>query len=656
MKKIIGLFMAAICFVCICSCGTVKSPADNGGDKPAPKPPAEDKYTEPEYDEFEVTQDGTVYRLQSTDANGRYFTEVDGFDKDKKVGIFYFLWIGQHDQKNAGADGCSWDSSLLSETELKANTEVGVFHYWNKPLYDYYNSEDPWVFRKHLELFVMAGIDYLVFDVSNSYYYKKVCDNIFPVAVEYAEQGWKIPKFIFYCHTKTKSIIMGKGDGTDADLGENGIYKDFYDPNNPALRKYDCLWYTEEDNGERNIERKPWIIVKNNGKGDEASQNFSECSKEVKDFFYTRELRWSGEHAADAEWVFPSDIDDPIEHKGMLSVSVAQHTSGAFSDSVFENGRRDSNRGRGWDNELGTNVESNIYFGTNYEGEWERAFKQSDKVNNIFLSTWNEWVAQKQMASWGGRSSSYFVDQFNPEFSRDIEMTADLWGDNYYLQTVFNARRFKQVSDSVNSAFLPRRTEIDINTDDERWNGTVGYLDFAGDTKPRNYKSSNLNAHGNVPNVVYTNTTGRNDIVKTNVTCDDKNMYFRIECDEDITAYEAGDKTWMNILIEIEGLKGNNWENYQFVINRTVDGKKTAVERLKRNGSSESIAGYGEFNVRDNVMTVAVPREFIGLADKESFTMNFKVADHVTNYTDIMDYYVNGDSAPIGRLNYTFGV
>ena len=137
MKKFLSLLTAVMCFVCICACGTTKRPPNDNDDPGNDKPPVEDKYTEPEYDEFEVTKDGTVLRLQSTDANGRYFSEVDGFDKDKKAGIFYFLWIGQHDQKSAGADGCAWDSSLLSETELKADTEAGVFHYWSKPLYDY---------------------------------------------------------------------------------------------------------------------------------------------------------------------------------------------------------------------------------------------------------------------------------------------------------------------------------------------------------------------------------------------------------------------------------------------------------------------------------------------------------------------------------------
>ena len=183
----------------------------------------------------------------------------------------------------------------------------------------------------------------------------------------------------------------------------------------------------------------------------------------------------------------------------------------------------------------------------------------------------------------------------------------------------------------------------------------MGFCDPAGDTAPRNYQSSNKADYGNVPNTVYVNDTGRNDIVQTRITCDDENLYFRIECADDITPYENGDKTWMNILLEVEGAKGSAWENYQYVINRTVTGDVTYIERLKADGKSE-IEASGELYVSGKVLTVKVPRSAVGLSGQKKFTVNFKVADRVTKYDDIMDYYVNGDSAPIGRLNYTFSV
>ena len=172
-------------------------------------------------------------------------------------------------------------------------------------------------------------------------------------------------------------------------------------------------------------------------------------------------------------------------------------------------------------------------------------------------------------------------------------------------------------------------------------------MDFTGDIASRDYKSSNFS----LPR--YVNDTGRNDIELARVTYDADNVYFLVKCADNITPYESGDKTWMNILLEVDNL-GNysSWENYQFVINRTVNGKKSSVENLKSDGSSVKI-GEADIAVNGKYLSVSVPRTVLGLTETD-FCFRFKVADHVINYTDIMDYYVNGDSAPIGRFNYTF--
>ncbi|MCH5718991.1 hypothetical protein [Niabella hibiscisoli] len=52
-------------------------------------------------------------------------------------------------------------------------------------------------------------------------------------------------------------------------------------------------------------------------------------------------------------------------------------------------------------------------------------------------------------------------------------------------------------------------------------------------------------------------------------------------------------------------------------------------------------------------MQVAVPLQAIGLTANQ-VALEFKVADHVTKYDDIMDYYITGDSAPIGRMNFAY--
>lgn len=53
-------------------------------------------------------------------------------------------------------------------------------------------------------------------------------------------------------------------------------------------------------------------------------------------------------------------------------------------------------------------------------------------------------------------------------------------------------------------------------------------------------------------------------------------------------------------------------------------------------------------------MQIAIPLSALGL-NINNCSFEFKVADHITKYDEIMDYYVTGDSAPIGRLNYSYG-
>ena len=52
-------------------------------------------------------------------------------------------------------------------------------------------------------------------------------------------------------------------------------------------------------------------------------------------------------------------------------------------------------------------------------------------------------------------------------------------------------------------------------------------------------------------------------------------------------------------------------------------------------------------------MIVKVPINDLGLSS-ENLRLSFKVSDHVLDQFDIMDYYISGDSAPIGRLSYKY--
>lgn len=554
-----------------------------------------------------MSKDNSIYMLTGVDALGRSIEPVGAFNA-KQVGVFYFLWIGQH-------RSASFDNSEL-DISVQKNDRSGedVHHYWAKPLFGYYDSGDPWVFRRHLQMLTLAGVDYLVFDTTNSYYYETVCHNIFPVALAMLDEGWNIPRFMFDTNCRSSETV-------------EGIYKAYYDPKTENGKKYARLWYRHGDYGNRNAAGKPWIIAKNNEVGENAKYNYDALPAEIKDFFYLRESAWFVEDQV--KYAFATDVDNPTVHEGMLSVSVAQHTSGAFSDSVFEPDGRKLNRGRGYSATDGKNDVTRVAQGSCYEGEWQAALHNKD-VDSVFLSTFNEWVAQKQPYGHCGRSCCYFVDQYNTEFSRDIEPSCNELGDNYYMQTVRNIRKFKSAGKSVPRAGLHT---VHICGDDSEWRRATAYPAFTGDSVPRNYKSANENLPP------YKADGAVNDVKNVRVACDEDNVYFNVECVGKINKETSCGKH-LNILL----FDGNG---QQFAVNTQACGAPVTVVK------DGKTVGNAECCLRGDSIRFAIPRAVLGLGGKDC-EFSFQITDGVDLSADILTRYSVGKCVPMGRFRYYF--
>ena len=94
---------------------------------------------------------------------------------DKQVGLFYFLWLGEHGRKGP------YDVTKILEADPDAGQKPdsplwgpwGAYHHWGEPLYGYYFSDDEWVVRRHMKLIMQAGIDFLFFDTTNGPIYER---------------------------------------------------------------------------------------------------------------------------------------------------------------------------------------------------------------------------------------------------------------------------------------------------------------------------------------------------------------------------------------------------------------------------------------------------------------------------------------------------
>jgi hypothetical protein len=408
------------------------------------------------------------------------------------------------------------------------------------------------------------------------------------------------------------------------------IYSEYY-----QTEKYQSLWFTPND--------KPLIIgitENNNNASDQTKYdaNFNNyLSKEMQEFFDVKESEWpNGDFNPNSipwmSWEYPQKI-----HNGSIAVPVAQHSHSAIIASIMH-----PESSRGYNNVTG-GVEENYHAGRSFQDMWDTVHENDKLVNNVLVTSFNEWMAIKQTFD-NYPDPVQFVDVFSEEYSRDIEMMKGGYNDNFFLQMVSNIRKYKY-TEPVKYEKKQMNMNISNPSSLVLWDYvTSHYKDFAGDAIKRDF----INA---VNTGRYIDESNRNDITDIKVVHDKKNLYFYIKTLDDITEYNGSDVNWMNIFIKTNETN-QNFAGYQYVVNRSPNSNLTSLEKSLGGYEWEKV-GDVMLNVSSNIMQVAIPLSLLDL-DYNDVNIEFKVADNVTNYEDIMDYYVTGDVAPLGRLNYAY--
>ena len=114
------------------------------------------------------------------------------------------------------------------------------------------------------------------------------------------------------------------------------------------------------------------------------------------------------------------------------------------------------------------------------------------------------------------------------------------------------------------------------------------------------------------------------------------------------------DLNWMNVLINTDNSAGKSFSGFNYIINRSPKADGTTSIEFSKGGYMWDVKGSAKYVIKENVMQISIPLSVLGIT-ADSCAIQFKVADNVTEYDDIMNYYVTGDSAPIGRLGYSYG-
>ena len=543
-------------------------------------------------------------------------TEVGAKKANKQVGLFYFLWQG--DQSSPTSER-KWDLTKLFQDFPEVfhdfhhpnwgggSEGVGKYYFWGESIYGYYRGDDYWVHLKNMQLLTDAEVDFLVLDATNRISYAKQTAELIKAMDTIRKQGKTPPKIVYYTNTNS-------GEGMQE------IYDTMYSPD--VKDRSPENWFYLED--------KPLIIgISKEAKG-----------KSYEHFFTIRESQWPNEPQKINGWPW-IEFQRPQKvyknHKGereIVNVSASQHPNldASMGGSAFYG--KSGNWGRSFRNNNPGNPQKDIFYGYNIQEQWDFALNQN--VPFIFITGWNEWIAGKWSRENLDKNEAHFVDQANAEYSRDIEptWTAGL-RDNYYLQMISNIRRYKGAEPMQEISFTKNIPGLN-----EWANIKPLYVDFIGDVIHRNHPGAQSE-----PKVIYENKSGRNDIQDIKLLAAEQELVFYVQSVNQLVDQDKDN--FMNLWINADENYSSGWNGYDF---RVISGGR--LQRFNQ-GAWQELCKVG-FETAGNELIVKIPYRYLGLPDK-NFIIEFKWSDNMLK-ADAIDWYLNGDTAPGGRMNLSVKV
>lgn len=582
-------------------------------------------------------QNDSLYRdLQSdtwvaTDALGRAlpgYAECGPRKGDRFVGMFYFVTHNNNGTK----DGPYNVTEILAADPVNPRWGGGT-HYWGEPEAGYYIMKDEWIIRRHARQLVDAGIDVIILDNTNDRIYKDVFVFIADVFRKMRVEGEKTPQIA--CLASQNSVMQLWNE-----IYSKGLYAD--------------LWFRWKG--------KPLLMFGQHIIGDRQLMDDVRFPKEITDFFTIRQswawttLKWYDNGHDEWPWVdhYPQSVGwhESPDRPEYVPVAVAQHPLSNIGRSFKDGVEPERN-----EYDVTSVTDRGLYF----EQQWQRALEVDPEF--VFVTGWNEWTAgqmtrtnqdyEEEMKKWdffpgakcgkGGREvrmgEGYFIDQYNQEYSRDIEPMKGGHTDNYYYQLVANVRKYKGV-ERPEPVGAPVTIDIEGDFDQWRW-VKKSYYDHVGDVTHRN-------SPGNFAAGPYINETGRNDIVESKVARDDDYVYFYVKTAEALTPHT--DPYWMLLFIDADKNHQTGWEGYDLLVNAEFKNDRTSTVKTY-DGVSWNRAKGVAFRYEGNEMMVRVPRSYFG-SGKLAF--DFHWADGIQKLGDIEEFFLNGDQAPSRRANYRF--
>lgn len=563
--------------------------------------------------------------------------DVGNKNHKKYVAMFYWTW---HYTWTDGYEPITTGSVLDKYPEAVNDWEHpawgGTFdgrpYFWDEPLYGFYTNTDKYVLRKHAELLADADIDAVFFDATNG-------TLVFTEAYEALLKAWSEAR-ADGVDAPGISFILNFAGSEETRTQLYDIYDNLY-----SKGRYSDLWFMWDG--------KPMLMA------DVSALDLSvEKDREIFNFFTFRDNE-STYFASDTSyfedtWGWCSDYEQTKFGKKLfggveeMCVSVAQNAN--ENGLIAMNSPEGTVQGRsfadceysysytyaGKEIVVDNSIESSLLYGLNFQQQWDYAISQNPEI--IFVTGFNEWIAGRWQ-KWNGTENA-FPDQYNPEYSRDIEPSAGILKDHYYYQLVENVRRFKG-ADALPETDAEKT--IDIDGDISQWESVL--------PEYNHYRGGESRNSAGWKGYYYTNNTLRNDIIQSKVAYDSENIYFYVKTADSLTP--STDKDWMRLLIDTDpsGISAN-WEGFEFLINRkSPQNGKALLEKSLGGVAFEEVCKV-DYSVKDNILQISVPRIALGLTE-EKIKFNFKWSDNLLG-SDATAFYINGDTAPGERFAFVF--
>lgn len=554
------------------------------------------------------------------------FVDVGEKRKNKAVGVFFWDWHYhfEHDVPVNVNDLTTIHPAIVNDFNhpiWKGHQADG--NHWNEPLWGYYTSTDKYVLKKQAQMLADADVDFIVFDCTNGTYTWKVGYETLMEAFEEARaDGIKTPQIVFmlnFAPFRSSWVMLRQ------------IYTDIY-----RKGRYKDLWYY--------LDGKPLIIAHN-----DCHYTGRKLDNEILEFFTFRKndpLYFTKEPTADNSWGWLSV--NPQARYGLREDGSCEQITVGVAHNASEHGLVPMNDIRGGVygrchttdpdysysfNRFGERITVNssikdaVKYGLNFQEQWDYAIKADPDI--VFVTGWNEWVAGRHEI-WQN-SPNAFPDQFNNEFSRDIEPTKGDLADHYYMQLVSNIRRYKGLRSQPSP--VTKKT-IDI-CDPSSFDDIPAENHYRNTTPVRDNKGWS--------GCYYKNNSMRNEIIVTKAAYDDSNIYFMAECSDNIS---NPDNKWMRLFISTDDSNAG-WEGFDYIVNRTTPDDGYVIEKSLGGWSWEPV-GSVECKIHNNLMIISVPRDLI--AQPDNICLKYKWADNNCENGDILSFYTDGCAAPGGRF------